>query len=75
MNFCNTNSIFNKPSFDDNTVFRFLVDMLDSAIISVTRFLGGRRLSRQLELISPVASLAEPVIGALSLIPRSYYGK
>ena len=54
---------------------RFLVDMLDSAIISVTRFLGGRRLSRQLELISPVATLAEPVANVLGLIPKSYYGK
>jgi len=53
---------------------RFLVDMLDSAIISMTRFLGGRRLSRQLELISPVASLVEPVTNVLGLIPRSYYG-
>lgn len=53
---------------------RFLVDMLDSAIISVTRFLGGRRLSRQLELISPVSSLVKPVTNALGLIPRSYYG-
>jgi len=50
------------------------VDMLDSAIISVTRFLGGRRLSRQLELISPVSSLVKPVTNALGLIPRSYYG-
>lgn len=49
--------------------------MLDSAIISMTRFLGGRRLSRQLELISPVASLVEPVTNVLGLIPRSYYGK
>ena len=54
---------------------QFVVDLLDSAIISATRVLAGRRLSRQLEAISPVASLVEPVTTVLGLIPKSYYGK
>ena len=52
-----------------------LVDIIDSAIIGVTRLVAGRRLSRQLEEISPVASLIEPVSTALGLIPKQFYGK
>ena len=75
--FSSKHILYSKSIFTilDTAVTRFLVDMLDSAIISVTRFLGGRRLSRQLELITPVSSLVKPVTNALGLIPRSYYGK
>jgi len=52
----------------------FLVDMLDSAIIGITRVLAGRRLSRQLEAVSPVATFLEPAANLFSLIPKSYYG-
>ena len=52
-----------------------LVDIIDSAIIGVTRMVAGRRLSRQLEEISPVSSLIEPVSSALGLIPKQFYGK
>ena len=52
-----------------------LVDIIDSAIIGVTRMVAGRRLSRQLEEISPVTSLIEPVSSALGLIPKQFYGK
>ena len=54
---------------------QFLVDMVDSVIIEFTRVLAGRRLSRQLEEISPVGALIEPVSAVLGLIPKSYYGK
>ena len=54
---------------------QFLVDMVDSVIIEFTRVLAGRRLSRQLEQISPVGALIEPVSTVLGLIPKSYYGK
>jgi len=53
---------------------QFLVDMVDSVIIEFTRVLAGRRLARQLELVSPVATVAKPVIDVLSLLPKSYYG-
>ena len=52
-----------------------LVDVIDSAIIGVTRLLAGRRLARQLEEFSPVLSLVEPVSSALGLIPKHFYGK
>merc|ERR1719350_779952 len=52
----------------------FLVDMIDSAIIGITRVLAGRRLSRQLEAVSPVATLIEPAGKLLSIIPISLYG-
>ena len=53
----------------------FLVDMIDSAIIGITRVLAGRRFSRQIEAVSPVASLVEPASAILRAIPVSYYGK
>ena len=46
---------------------QFLVDMVDSVIIEFTRVLAGRRLSRQLEQISPVGALIEPVSTVLGL--------
>ena len=49
-----------------------LVDIIDSAIIGVTRLVAGRRLSRQLEEISPVTSLLSSVG---SVVPKEYYGK
>merc|ERR1712156_18372 len=52
----------------------FLVDMIDSAIIGITRVLAGRRFSRQIEAVSPVASLVEPASAILRAIPVSYYG-
>ena len=57
------------------TFTEFLVDIMDSAIIGVTRVLGGRALSRQLEVISPVRSLIQPLSTALGLIPKHFYGK
>ena len=53
----------------------FLVDMVDSFIIEVTRVVAGRRVSRQLETISPVASFLHPAIAIASAIPKAYYGK
>ena len=53
----------------------FLVDMIDSAIIGITRVLAGRRFSRQIEAVSPVAALVEPASAILRAIPTSYYGK
>ena len=38
-----------------------LVDVIDSAIIGVTRLLAGRRLARQLEEFGPVANIIEVV--------------
>jgi len=52
----------------------FLVDMVDSFIIEVTRVVAGRRVSRQLETISPVASFLHPAIAIASAIPKAYYG-
>jgi len=52
----------------------FLVDMIDSAIIGITRVLAGRRFSRQIEAISPVAALVEPALVLLGAVPKSYYG-
>jgi hypothetical protein len=52
----------------------FVVDMIDSAIIGITRVLAGRRLSRQIEAVSPVATLIEPAGKLLSIIPISLYG-
>ena len=52
-----------------------LVDVIDSAIIGVTRLLAGRRLARQLEEFSPVLTLVEPVSSVLRLIPKHFYGK
>ena len=54
------------------TFTEFLVDIMDSAIIGVTRVLGGRALSRQLEVISPVRSLITTVGSQLT---KDYYGK
>merc|ERR1712106_595753 len=52
----------------------FLIDMIDSAIIGITRVLAGRRFSRQLEAASPVAALIDPAVAILRHIPKSYYG-
>eukprot|EP00092_Neocalanus_flemingeri_P001801 GFUD01001920.1.p1 GENE.GFUD01001920.1~~GFUD01001920.1.p1 ORF type:complete len:554 (-),score=124.25 GFUD01001920.1:32-1693(-) len=53
----------------------FLIDMLDSAIIGISRVLAGRRFSRQIEAASPVASfLIEPASAILRAIPTTYYG-
>ena len=59
----------------EQSVTEFLVDIIDSAIIGLTRVLAGRRLSRQLEEFSPVLSLVEPVSNVLRLIPKHFYGK
>ena len=59
----------------EQSVTEFLVDLIDSAIIGVTRVLAGRRLSRQLEEFSPVLSIVEPVSNVLRLIPSHFYGK
>ena len=53
----------------------FLIEMVDFTIIEFTRVLAGRRIARQIEEFSPVASLIEPVSNVLGLIPKSYYGK
>lgn len=53
----------------------FLIEMVDGMIIEATRILAGRRLARQIEEFSPVATLVEPVSNVLRLIPKSYYGK
>ena len=53
---------------------QFLVDMVDSVIIEFIRVMAGRRLARQLEVISPVATVVKPVIDVLGLLPKSYYG-
>merc|ERR1712180_8075 len=52
----------------------FLIQMFDSAIISVTRLLGGRRVSRQFEEFSPVLSAVNPVLSVLDKIPKAYIG-
>ena len=52
-----------------------LVDIIDSAIIGVTRVLAGRRFSRQLEEFSPFLTFVEPVSNVLRLIPKHFYGK
>ena len=54
---------------------QFLIEMVDGVIIEATRILAGRRLARQIEEFSPVATLVEPVTNVLGLIPKSYYGK
>ena len=59
----------------EQSVTEFLIDLIDSAIIGVTRVLAGRRLSRQLEEFSPVLSIVEPVSNVLRLIPKHFYGK
>ena len=59
----------------EQSVSEFLVDMIDSAIIGVTRVLAGRRLSRQLEEFSPFLTLVEPATNVLRLIPKHFYGK
>ena len=59
----------------EQSVTEFLIDLIDSAIIGVTRVLAGRRLSRQLEEFSPVLSIVEPVSNVLRLIPTHFYGK
>ena len=59
----------------EQSVTEFLVDIIDSAIIGLTRVLAGRRLSRQLEEFSPVLSIIEPVSNVLRLIPKHFYGK
>ena len=59
----------------EQSVTEFLVDIIDSAIIGLTRVLAGRRLSRQLEEFSPVLSIVEPVSNVLRLIPKHFYGK
>ena len=59
----------------EQSVTEFLVDIIDSAIIGVTRVLAGRRLSRQLEEFSPFLTFVEPVSSVLRLIPKHFYGK
>ena len=59
----------------EQSVTEFLIDLIDSAIIGVTRVLAGRRLSRQLEEFSPVLTLIEPVSNVLRVIPKHFYGK
>ena len=54
------------------TFTEFLVDIMDSAIIGVSRLLGGRALSRQLEVISPVKTVISTVGSQLT---KDYYGK
>ena len=54
------------------TFTEFLVDIMDSAIIGVSRLLGGRALSRQLEVISPVKTIISTVGSQLT---KDYYGK
>ena len=59
----------------EQSVTEFLVDIIDSAIIGVTRVLAGRRLSRQLEEFSPFLTLVEPATNLFRLIPKHFYGK
>ena len=59
----------------EQSVTEFLVDIIDSAIIGVTRVLAGRRFSRQLEEFSPFLTFVEPVSNVLRLIPKHFYGK
>jgi len=55
----------------------FVIDILDSMIIGLSRALGGRRLSRQLAenrqtIGSPILAFVKPVVDVFSGIPAPY---
>jgi len=54
------------------TFATFIIDLLDSAIIGLGRIIGGRRLVRQFEAVSPVLSFIGPAIQFVGAIPKPY---